>query len=348
MILTNRLLNLGLVHKKFTSVSDAVKYFGAIQAQDYNAVKWALGLRIPNMDESQIEKAIEDENLIRTHVLRPTWHLVHKNDIRWLLDLTADRVKQVMASQLKKLNISENDLKSSFKVIEESLVEDVELTGNELGKKIVESNPDVKKSQIQLILLYAELDQLICNGNNQEKHTNYTLFECKVPKGKVMEQEKAIEELETRYFTSHGPATAQDFARWSGLTISDTKNAIQTLKERGKNELLEEEGLFYFNELIEANLDHCNYLLPRFDEYFNGYKEKRLFLKEYNVSWEPLGKNVLIYKGQIIGNWKRKLTKNEVMIDYKFLFETNNFIKNSLENSTRDYAGFLNKKLKIL
>lgn len=106
--------------------------------------------------------------------------------------------------------------------------------------------------------------------------------------------------------------------------------------------------MFYFDELIEENLEDCNYLLPIYDEYYNGYKEKGLFLKEYNVSWESIGQNVIIFKGQIIGNWTRKITKNEVTIEYKYLFKTNNIIKNNIENQSMDYSQFLNKKLKIL
>lgn len=344
-ILLNRLTNQGICEKKFNTVSDIVKYFGAIQSQDLSAVKWALGLRIRNSTEKLIDKEINNADIVRTHVLRPTWHLVHKNDIRWMLKLTAPRVKKVIAHQYKKSGLTSEDFTKCNKIIKELVTGGSELTSNEIKLELAKSGLHFESTHLLLVLMNAQLDQIVCDGTPKDNQLTYACFDEKIPETTITETEHAIEELATRYFTSHGPATIYDFSRWSGLTVNESKRAVQSLQERGMNELLAEDEFYYFNTLIDESLDYEHFLLPRYDEYFNGYKDKSLFLQNHGVSWEPLGLNTIIGQGQIIGNWTRKVLKDTVQINFKFFSEGYQSVLQKLKHPADAYAYFLEKNL---
>src|ERR1041384_6572158 len=95
--LGHRLVNQQLAHQRFSRPGDVVAWLGAVQAQDYGAAKWAVGQRMPAATDAELDRALAEGSIMRTHVLRPTWHFVSPADIRWMLALTAPRVKALHA-----------------------------------------------------------------------------------------------------------------------------------------------------------------------------------------------------------------------------------------------------------
>src|SRR5689334_19603161 len=93
-----RLHNQQLSRHTITDPADLVAWLGAVQSQDYAAATWAVGQRVPGTTAATIEQAFTDGAILRTHVLRPTWHFVAPADIRWMLALTAPRVQQASKS----------------------------------------------------------------------------------------------------------------------------------------------------------------------------------------------------------------------------------------------------------
>ena len=343
-IITNRIHNLGLGERKFETITELLKKLGAIQCQDLNAGKWALGLRIKNASLETIEKSLQTEGIVRTHVLRPTWHFVNKEDIRWMLELTAPRVKQTMALQFKKRGITEEISEKTRKLLRSMLAEQGELTYTEIQEQFAKSAIKVAGMSLQAVLMDAELNQIICNGMDKEGHTTYALFDDRIPVGNTMSQKESVEELFTRYIKSHGPVTIQDGARWTGLPIGDIKKAVQDLQGRREMKIKEEDGYWYVNELPEENIEQSNYLLPRYDEYVNGYKDKGIFLPNYSKKQaELLGNNTIIEQGQIIGTWTRKITKTSVSMDYKYFKPVKDSIKAIITEKAHEYAKFLGK-----
>lgn len=96
-----RLQNQQLSTPLFGHPKELISWMGAMQAQDYTMVKWAVGMRLKSPGIQAVEKALHQGEILRTHVMRPTWHLVAAEDIRWMLKLSAQRIKSANDSLLK-------------------------------------------------------------------------------------------------------------------------------------------------------------------------------------------------------------------------------------------------------
>ena len=340
-ILFNRLYNLGLTEKTFTSVSEVV-----VQCQDYNAGKWAIGLRIKNSTEKKISDALQSENIIRTHVLRPTWHFVHKDDIRWMLDLSTPQIKKNMSRQEGYRDLKEETFRNSRNLLISTLDGGVQMKREEIKELLLQSKtiPDVR--YLGLVLMDAEIHQVICNGTDMKNQVTYRLFDEKIPDHKTLNRTESVEKLVGRYFTSHGPATLQDFARWSGLSITEIKKGINDLQERGEIDLKETNDYWYNKDLVERELENCNYLLPRYDEYLICYKDNKEIIKVYNNKLaEDLNYNAIIEKGRIIGKWTRNISKKEVTIKYEYFKKPTKKQEFEINEKSKVYAKFIEKTL---
>lgn len=347
ILVANRIATMGLGGKKFSTTRTLLKKIGAVQCQDLQAGKWALGLRVKNPTQEKIEKELQTENIIRTHVLRPTWHFVLPEDIRWMLELTAPNIRKVMTTPFRNKEVTNELCKKTRSALQELLETQEELSHKEIQTKLAEHyNIKVEGIKLQLLLMDAEIEQLICNGSDMTNQATYTLFDKKVPFVTSLSRQEAVEKLTLMFFTGHGPATIQDCSRWTGLPIGEIKKGLKNIQERKDVELQEKGGYLYSNDLIEEEFEPGNYLLPRYDEYFNGYKDKNPFLPNYeNKKAKELNYNPILEKGQIIGKWTKKITKSKVQVNYDYFKEVDNEITESIMTKAIDYAKFLQKNL---
>src|SRR5262245_11522432 len=116
-IVQQRLSNQHLAGNPLKTVAEVVGWLGAVQAQDYAGAKWAVGQRVQGAMDATIDQAFNAGTILRTHIMRPTWHFVTPADIRWLLELTAPRVNQVNATMYRKLELDETLFARSHKAI---------------------------------------------------------------------------------------------------------------------------------------------------------------------------------------------------------------------------------------
>ncbi len=223
-----------------------------MQAQDYNMSKWAVGVRLPGSTNKTIETAIDMAEIIRTHLLRPTWHIVSAKDIYWLLELTAPRIKASLKSRHKELEISEYVIKKSKKIIEDALLGDHHLTREELVGKLENSKIKTNNNRASHIFLMAELDGLICSGKIKGKKQTYALLEERVSRKKNFNREESLAELSKGYFKTRGPATLQDFAWWSGLTLTDAGKAFETVKEDFISEMINSRTFWFEDSIVSS------------------------------------------------------------------------------------------------
>src|SRR5438128_282472 len=219
-----RLHNQHITRRTLETPQALVEWLGAVQAQDFAAAKWALGLRLQGVTDDDIEQAFTDGAILRTHVMRPTWHLVAPEDIRWLLALTAPRVHAVNAHMYRKYEVDGPSLALCRRVLEQALRDHNYLARRELVSLLeqvgITTGDTIRTS---LLMMHAELEGVICNGPMRRKQFTYALIEERAPNTLTLTREEALAELASRFFTSHGPATAQDFAWWSGLTVADAR-----------------------------------------------------------------------------------------------------------------------------
>ncbi|MBW8682722.1 winged helix DNA-binding domain-containing protein [Chitinophaga rhizophila] len=345
-LLQHRLANQQLIHPAFTTAPELVKWCGAIQAQDYEMSKWAVGMRLPESNSQDIEKCIAAGELIRTHVLRPTWHLVHPADIRWMLLLSGPYIEQAMGTYNRKLELDEKVFRKSNKVLEKALKGGRELTRTALAAALQEANIPTNDLRMNFLLIKAELDMVICNGGKQDKHITYALFDERVPATPSIPREEALANLALRYFNSHGPATLKDFAGWSGLPVTAARQGLQLIKDQLLVDTVA--GLEYYHPSSspEKNNTREVLLLPNYDEYLVAYKDREVMLNGQHPGLEsrdgnPLFSNIILVRGAVAGTWKRTIKKKEIVMDMYPSTPLNKTLQSGLEKEITRFRQFM-------
>lgn len=314
-IVYDRLRNHKLSSSTFKQPADVVRWLGAVQAQDFNAAKWALALRMRNATNDTVEDAFNRGEILRTHVLRPTWHFVAPEDIRWMLKLTAPRVNVRCGPNYRKYELDEKVFKRSNKVIATALKSGEHLTRAEL-KTALDRAGVACDDPIRLvhILLRAELDAIVCSGPRQGKQFTYALLEDRVPAARTLTHDEALAELTQRYFASHGPATLADFVWWSGLTTNDARRGIVLADRHLEKDLLDETIYWAAKPSNSRRSVASTHLLPAFDEYNVAYKNRRIvFDSAKTTNWDALGPTIII-DGRVAGTWTSTSQKDHLTI----------------------------------
>ena len=211
----------------FARPEDVVGWLGAVQAQDYGPAKWSLGARVAGATDAQVERAFAAGAILRTHVLRPTWHFVLPADIRWLLTATAPRVRARDARRYAQLGLDGDTLRRSAAALVAALRGGNQLTRREAAAVLTAAGIGVEGQRLPYLLMAAELDALICSGPRRGKQHTYMLLEERAPDARDLPRHEALAELARRFFAGHGPATARDFAIWATLTLAEARAAIE-------------------------------------------------------------------------------------------------------------------------
>ncbi|QEM10849.1 winged helix DNA-binding domain-containing protein [Mucilaginibacter rubeus] len=315
-----RAYNQRLNQNKFKKPEEVIGYMGAMQAQEYAYAKWAIGLRMLSPADKSVEKAMTAGTILRTHVLRPTWHFVLPQDIRWMLSLTAPRINAGNATMYKKQEVTEDIFNKSFNVFTKTMQGGKQLTRTEIAKALNEANIATDDLRLTIILMKAELEQLICSGARQGKQFTYTLLDERAPMTPVIDRDEAVARLVLRYFTSHGPATLNDFVHWSGLTVADAKAGIEINKQQLSSIVIE--GINYWMA-VEVDLSKVKksgtYLLPVYDELLIAYKNRDAMVpakfrdKTGAITFFP----TIMVNNQVLGNWGRSIGKKAIDIELK-------------------------------
>lgn len=317
---------LRLHHQKITAndlptPQSIVTHLGAVQAQDFTMSKLAVGLRLPGSTDADIAAALDTGALVRTHVLRPTWHLVSGQDVRWMQALTGKHIRASAASRDRDLGLDDALYARANDLIVRALEGGKHLTRAEIMQAIENGGIPTDSSRAVHFMMYAETEALVCNGVPRGKEQTYALLDEKIPPGPMLSREEAISTLALRYFTSHAPATLADFQWWSGLPMSDARAGLESIKKRLHT--FDWEGKTYWLGENPA-LPHAEslFLLPAFDEYTVSYKDRSAV---FEPRWQSLAitsngifRPIIVVNGQVTGIWKRSLQKNKVLIEPTF------------------------------
>jgi hypothetical protein len=316
-----RLHNQHLSHNHFNQAADVVRRLGAVQAQDFAGAKWAIGLRSDGLGDLDVQRAFDDGSILRTHLLRPTWHFVAPEDIRWVLALTAPRVKAQIAYMDRQLELDRTIFKKSNAALIKILQGGKQLTRAEIEPAFQKARIPAGGQRLGHLLMHAELEAVICSGPRRGKQFTYALLEERVPVAKSMTRDESLAELVMRYFFTRGPATFKDFCVWSGLTMADARIGMEMVNSQFKPEIIDNQT-YYLAETGPFNLEKSPkaYLLPSYDEYFIGFKDRSAivkFIRQAGILKEDpaLLANIIILDGQVIGGWKRTLKKDGVSVE---------------------------------
>lgn len=352
LILFHRLNSHSLVNTDITTPSSLVSWMGAIQSQDFNMGKWGIGVRLKGINDQQIEDSLNKGEIIRTHILRPTWHFVSAEDIYWMLELTAPKIKKALLSYNKELELSPELQAKTNSLIFEHLDKEPDLTRQEIGLIIEKAGIPVCNRRLNHIMFRAELEGIVCNGRIKNKKQTYCLLHKRVTKTTSLHKEESLERLARKYFQSHSPATLQDFVWWSGLNIRDAKEGMESIRQDFYTETIDNQEYWFDNASPSDSIDQdIIHLLPAFDEYFVSYKERKHILdskyqKKVIVS-NGVFRPMIIKNGEIIGTWKRVVKKNAILAEPELFAKQNKKTIDLIQEEASKYKLFnINPEIK--
>ena len=311
MIPSSRLRNQYLSKPFAGTAADLVSWFGAVQAQEYEHARWGIGLRLAGRPTAaDIEEEIARGAILRTHVLRPTWHFVAASDLRWMLALTAPRVHARMAPYNRHLELDSKTLARATAVIERACGDSGCVTRAELGHALKRARIAIDPIRLAHIAMHAELEGVVCSGPRRDRLQTYALVSARAPRSTPKDRDDALGELACRFFQSHGPATIRDFVWWSGLTTPDAKRGVDLAGAKP----LSAHGLTYWivpsapSETLRPRPPSGVHLLPIYDEYLVAYRDReavphgpnRIIRNGRAVGFQ----HALVIDGQVAGTWR--------------------------------------------
>ncbi len=334
------------------SPQEIVSWLGAMQAQDYSMAKWAIGIRLPGHTEAAIEAAVTDGRIIRTHILRPTWHFVSAQDIRWMTALSAPRLETNLRSLNNKLELTPALLKKSYGLIEKALSGNKHLTRPELMALLANQKIRTDEFRSSHIMFGAEISGLVCNGPVRGKQHTYALLDERVPAAAVLPRAEAVARLTLRYFASRGPATIADFAWWSNLPLKEIRQGLEDNRAQLQCiRIKEQEYWLPINGPAHKAARQEVHFLPAFDEFMVSYKDRSASLAPdlggAVITANGIFKPMIAGKGKIKGSWKRTAQKDKTQVtpDY-FRLEDALTAKAALP-ALKAYAAFLEQEVAI-
>jgi winged helix DNA-binding protein len=308
-IVERRLWNQVIARGGLRRAADVVGWFGAVQAQEYTPAKWALGLRMAaGAVDADVERAFEDGRILRTHVMRPTWHFVTPADIRWMLELTAPRLRQVAAPYDRQLELDGRTVTRGIGVIERALRGGQHLTRTELGDRLERAGLAMRGQRLAHLAMHAELEGVICSGPRRGKQFTYALLAERAPRAQRLSRDEALAALGQRFFRSHGPATIRDFVWWSGLKTEEARQALDMIGAR-RQQVDAREYCTAGRVPRGAKRDHLVHLLPIYDEYLVAYRDREAVPHTTSTLSSNAGgvvtfQHALMIAGQVAGTWR--------------------------------------------
>ncbi len=347
-LIRDRLRNQKLAGSRLATPTEVVAWLGAVQAQDYSGAKWAIGLRAAKLSDVDVDRAFDAGAILRTHVLRPTWHFVTPPDIRWILTLSAPRVHAASASMYRKFEFDTRTLSRSRRAMERALQGGKHLTREELASALARAGIAADGLRLAYLLIHAELEQIVCSGPRRGKQFTYALFDERVPAMRPLPADEALARLTERYFSSHGPATVRDYVWWSGLTVRQAKTGIEMVKPSLEHRAIDH--LTYWSAPSNARAAPvtaaaATFLLPNYDEYLIAYRDRAGVVdaslgKRWGTGMDAYA-HPLVIGGRFAGVWRRTLTKDRADVSVAPYRDLSTAERRALTQAAERYGRFM-------
>lgn len=327
-ILKIRLHNQLLTGSALKEAHKIVSYMGAMQSQAFEMAKWGIGIRLKGSTNNDIEESINAGKIIRTHILRPTWHFIDAEDLHWMSELSIPKIRPAFVGYAKYHGIEESLFIRTNRIIEKLLADGNHMTRLEISEFLIKEKIIPNNDFASTIMSRAEIDRIVCSGKLKNGKSTYALIHEWVPKtNSSLSREEALERLGRKFFTSHGPATLQDFIWWSGMTLTDARKIIELIKHDFICEEINGRLFWMKNDIqIPPKDTESTLILPPFDEFVVSYKDRSELIedKHYNkvMTKNGLFSPTVMLNGKIIGSWKKTTNKGNINVELSFFEKT--------------------------
>jgi hypothetical protein len=332
----------------FTRPAEVVAWLGAVQAQDYLGALWAVGLRLKEAREKDIEGALADRSIVRTWPMRRTLHFVAAADVRWMIDLLGPRLIVGAAGRLRALGIDDPTIGRARRVLLKRLAGGTALARAEVYQVLERNKISVADQRGIHILWRLAQEGLLCFGPREGKKQTFVLLDEWLPgERQRWAREEALAELARRYFTGHGPATAADFAWWSGLKLSDARHGVHLAGEH-LHEATVGGQRHWFGKHASASPAASRaraYLLPAFDEFLVAYADRSAAVEPAHTIRVNTGGGILkptiVVDGFVVGTWKRRFVRGECAFSPELFGALSEPKRRAVGKALRRYGEFL-------
>lgn len=334
------------------SAEDAVRWLGAVQSQDYHDAKWSIGQRCRSLTGSEFDACFNSGRVLRTHVLRPTWHFVPPEDLGWMQRLTSPRVHALNAAYYRKEGIDAAVVKRGRKLVERQLRRNQHCTRHELAAIFARNALPSTGLGLAYLVMHLELDGVICSGPLRGRQFTYALLEERVPNASHLQGDDALRELAFRYFRSHAPATIHDFAWWSGATVATARHAVALNQERLSSELRTGKEYWFHSggtaARAKAPLVH---LVSIYDEHVLAYADRSHVTHpdaQAALASRADALNLLILlDGRAIGSWTRTIKSRRIEICCTSFIPLGNAATQALQQAGARYGAFWDSEVSL-
>jgi hypothetical protein len=345
----------------FESPPDVVQGLLAVQSQDYPGAKWAIGQRSASTTDAEIDTLFDSGAILRTHVMRPTWHFVDPADIRWLLELTAPRVHQANAYQYRQLEIERETAARARAVMERALAGGVAMTRAELGRLLTDGGIPASGLRLGYLIGHAELEGVLCSGPRRGKRQTFALLEERVPPTRPRSRDEALVELARRYVEGHGPAQVADLAWWSGLTVADARTALEQATPPLGRESIDGRAFWVSPSAPTSGGTDAEgppagqpavRLLPNYDELLIAFRDRTDAidpgLPEPARVAEAILAHMIVRNGLVVGGWRRRDDGASVYLTTDVLVALDEAEAGALEDAVERYRAFVGRPVEVI
>jgi Winged helix DNA-binding domain len=346
-----RLRSQHLVAPHAVSARQAVGSLLAVQAENPSQAAWAVASRTQAPDQADLSTLLDDGAVLRTHVLRPTWHFVRADDIGWLLDLTGPRVRRVTGQQLRDVHgLDEPAVEHAVAAVTQALASRGQLTRAQLADDLRGRGVRSSGQMLMILLAHAELDGLICSGRVVDGEHTYALMGGRVAAARQLGRTEALAELVLRYFTGHGPATERDLAYWATLTLTDVRAGLEQVRDRLDS--FEYDGRTFWHApgyAPRGQQEPGGHLLQILDETYRGYQDSRWVLDTAGdvPRTREAATGMALVDAQIVAAMRRSVSHDHVEFDLRPYRALAHREVEALEQAARRYGDYLRREARL-
>jgi hypothetical protein len=346
-----RLRSQHLVSPYAGSAREAVGSLLAVQAENPSQAAWAVASRTQNPDQADLAALLDDGTVVRTHVLRPTWHFVLAEDAGWLLRLTGPRVRRVTGQQLRNTHgLDERAIDHAVTAVTQALADRGQLTRAQLADELRDRGIGGNGQMLMILLAHAELDGLVCSGTSTGTEHTYALMGERVRASRRLGRAEALAELALRYFTGHGPATERDLAYWATLTLTDVRAGLQQVRDRLDS--FQHDGRTFWHapgDPPTGPQQPAAHLLQILDETYRGYQDSRWVLDtaRHVPRTRETAAGMALADAQLIAAMRRSLASDHVQFDLRPYRALTPSEIEALRQAANRYGAYLRLKAQI-
>jgi hypothetical protein len=327
----------------------AVRWLVAMQSQEFRPAKWAVGQRTAGATNAALDRAYAEGAVLRTHILRPTWHFVAANDLRWLMALSGPRVHALNAFMDQRLELDASVVARTNALLGKALAGGRHLTRTELGACLNDASIPASGQRLAYIVMRAELDSVICSGAPRGKQHTYALFDERVPPGSTFDRDQALAQLTEQYFTSRGPATLKDFLRWSSLTAKDGRRGLELAGSKLEHEVVDARTYWFAASPTVSGRKPASPridLVQIYDEYVMGYSESRDLIQLPGTSTNLFQGRVIfphaiLLDGLLVGRWRTVMSARSGVVETQLSRPLDPAEEQALGDAVQRYGAFV-------